>query len=59
VNGQIRPDWPKGSLVTNVRQSWPFLNVSGGLGLNARLKKLLAEQMLDNAMPKDVAAKKW
>lgn len=26
---------------------------------NARLKKLLAEQMLDNAMLKDVSAKKW
>ena len=27
--------------------------------VNARLKKLLAEQMLDNAILKDVAAKKW
>ena len=26
---------------------------------NARLKKLLAESVLDNAMLKDVAAKKW
>ena len=26
---------------------------------NAKLKKLLAEAMLDNAMPKDVASKKW
>ena len=26
---------------------------------NARLKKLLAESMLDNAVLKDVAAKKW
>jgi len=26
---------------------------------NARLKKLLAEAVLDNAMLKDVAAKKW
>ncbi len=26
---------------------------------NAKLKRLLAEQMLDNAMLKDVAAKKW
>jgi putative transposase len=26
---------------------------------NARLKRLLAEAMLDNAMLKDVAAKKW
>ena len=26
---------------------------------NAKLKKLLAEQMLDNAILKDVAAKKW
>ena len=26
---------------------------------NAKLKKLLAEQMLDNAMLKDVASKKW
>ena len=26
---------------------------------NARLKKLLAEAMLDNAMLRDVAAKKW
>lgn len=26
---------------------------------NAKLKKLLAEQMLDNAVLKDVAAKKW
>jgi len=26
---------------------------------NARLKRLLAEQMLDNAILKDVAAKKW
>ena len=28
-------------------------------GENARLKKLLAEAMLDNAMLKDVAGKKW
>ena len=26
---------------------------------NAKLKKLLAEQMLDNAILKDAAAKKW
>ena len=26
---------------------------------NAKLKKLLGEQMLDNAMLKDVVAKKW
>ena len=26
---------------------------------NARLKKLLADAMLDNAMLKDIAAKKW
>jgi putative transposase len=26
---------------------------------NARLKKLLAEEMLDNAVLKDIAAKKW
>ncbi len=26
---------------------------------NANLKKLLAEQMLDNAMLKDVASRKW
>ena len=26
---------------------------------NAKLKKLLAEQLLDNAMLKDVASKKW
>jgi len=26
---------------------------------NAELKKLLAEAMLDNAMLRDVAAKKW
>jgi putative transposase len=26
---------------------------------NAKLKKLLAEQILDNAILKDVAAKKW
>lgn len=26
---------------------------------NARLKKLLAEAMLDNAMLKDVASRKW
>lgn len=26
---------------------------------NARLKRLLAEQMLDNAILKDVSAKKW
>ena len=26
---------------------------------NTRLKKLLAEAMLDNAILKDVAAKKW
>ena len=34
----------------------------GGLEVsdeNAKLKKLLAEAMLDNAMLKDVAAKKW
>jgi putative transposase len=28
-------------------------------GENARLKKLLAEAMLDNAMLKDIASKKW
>jgi putative transposase len=28
-------------------------------GENAKLKKLLAETMLDNAMLKDIAAKKW
>jgi putative transposase len=28
-------------------------------GENAKLKKLLAEAMLDNAILKDVAAKKW
>jgi putative transposase len=28
-------------------------------GENARLKKLLAEAMLDNAVLKDIAAKKW
>ena len=26
---------------------------------NRRLKKLLAESMLDNAMKKDIASKKW
>ena len=26
---------------------------------NAKLKKLLAEAMLDNAMPKDINSKKW
>ncbi len=26
---------------------------------NARLKKLLADAMLDNAVLKDIAAKKW
>jgi putative transposase len=26
---------------------------------NAKLKKLLAEAMLDNAMLKDIASKKW
>ena len=26
---------------------------------NAKLKKLLAEAMLDNVMLKDIAAKKW
>ena len=26
---------------------------------NVKLKKLLAEQMLDNAILKDVASKKW
>jgi putative transposase len=28
-------------------------------GENARLKKLLADAMLDNAMLKDIAGKKW
>ena len=28
-------------------------------GENAKLKKLLAEAMLDNAMLKDITAKKW
>ena len=28
-------------------------------GENAKLKKLLAEAMLDNSMLKDIAAKKW
>lgn len=28
-------------------------------GENAKLKKLLAEQMLDNAILKDIASKKW
>jgi putative transposase len=41
------------------------LDVSGAKRLkaledeNAKLKKLLAEAMLDNAMLRDVAAKKW
>jgi len=41
------------------------MDVSDARGLkaledeNARLKKLLAEAMLDNAMLKDIAAKKW
>ncbi len=26
---------------------------------NAKLKKLLAEAMLDNAMPKEISSKKW
>ena len=26
---------------------------------NAKLKKLLAEQLLDNAMLKDIVSKKW
>jgi putative transposase len=26
---------------------------------NAKLKRLLAEQMLDNAMLKDIASRKW
>lgn len=29
------------------------------VGENAKLKKLLAEAMLDNAILKDVASKKW
>ena len=31
----------------------------GGLNENNKLKKLLAEQMLDNAMLKDINSKKW
>ena len=31
----------------------------GGMDENGRLNKLLAEQMLDNAMLRDVNSKKW
>ena len=39
-------------------RSTPAADAGGG-GSTARLKKLLADAMLDNAMLKDVAAKKW
>jgi putative transposase len=48
-----------------VEAKYGGLNVSDAKRLksledeNAKLKKLLAEAMLDNAMLKDIAAKKW
>ena len=40
----------------NVSDAWRLKALADE---NAKLKKLLAEQMLDNAILKDVAAKKW
>jgi len=45
--------------------AWPRVDVSDARKLktleeeNAKLKRLLAEQMLDNAMLKDINSKKW
>ena len=50
---------------TSTRQSTVVWNPSDARKLkaleseNAKLKKLLAEQMLDNAMLRDVNSKKW
>lgn len=50
---------------TSTKPSMGGMEVSYGKRLkdleneNRRLKKLLAEAMLDNAMLKDVASKKW
>jgi putative transposase len=49
----------------NYKAKYGGLEVSDGRRLkaleeeNAKLKKLLAEQMLDNAVLKDLASKKW
>ena len=49
----------------NLKAKYGGLDVSDAKRLraledeNAKLKKLLAEAMLDNAVLKDVAAKKW
>jgi putative transposase len=51
--------------ILQVEAKYGGLNVSDAKRLksledeNAKLKKLLAEAMLDNAMLKDIAAKKW
>ena len=56
---------PEGRLFYKWKAKYGGLEVSEARRLkvleteNARLKKLLAEAMLDNAMLKDVAAKKW
>ena len=54
-----------GSNVLQIQAKFGGMDVSDARKLkaleeeNAKLKKLLAEQVLDNAIPKDVAAKKW
>ena len=48
-----------------MRAKFGGMDVSGARKLkaledeNAKLKKLLAEQMLDNSMLKDIASRKW
>ncbi len=57
--------WHLGSDLLQVQGEFGGVDVSDARRLkaledeNARLKKRLAEQMLDNAILKDVAAKKW
>ena len=51
--------------ILQVEAKYGGLNVSDAKRLksledeNAKLKRLLAEAMLDNAMLKDIASKKW
>ena len=39
--------------------AWTFPTPGGCEDENAKLKKLLAEAMLDNAMLKEISSKKW
>jgi putative transposase len=63
--GAIHPIKPEGRLFYKWKAKYGGLEVSDARrlkaleGENAKLKKLLVEAMLDNAMLKDVASKKW